>query len=70
MSRRKSKSDRELVADLTDRVKLFCDSMIFLDYEIQYKSLPLRIFYQNIGEKLTILKVMLKVLSNWSKNGI
>ena len=27
MSRRKSKSDRELVADLTDRVKLFCDSM-------------------------------------------
>jgi hypothetical protein len=46
------------------------DSMIFLDYEIQYKSLPFRIFYQNIGEKLTILKVMLKVLSNWSKNGI
>lgn len=24
---KKSKSDRELVADLTDRVKLFCDSM-------------------------------------------
>ena len=27
MSRRKAKSDRELIADLTDRVKLFCDSM-------------------------------------------
>ena len=27
MSRRKSKSDRELIADLTDRVKLFCDSI-------------------------------------------
>ena len=27
MSRRKSKSDRELIADLTDRVKLFCDSV-------------------------------------------
>lgn len=26
MSRRKSKSDRELIADLTDRTKLFCDS--------------------------------------------
>ena len=27
MSRRKNKSDRELVADLTDRVKLFCDGI-------------------------------------------
>lgn len=27
MSRRKNKSDRELIADLTDRVKLFCDSI-------------------------------------------
>ena len=26
MSRRKNKSDRELIADLTDRTKLFCDS--------------------------------------------
>ena len=26
MSRRKAKSDRELIADLTDRVKVFCDS--------------------------------------------
>ena len=26
MSRRKAKSDRELIADLTDRTKLFCDS--------------------------------------------
>ena len=26
MSRRKLKSDRELIADLTDRIKLFCDS--------------------------------------------
>ena len=27
MSRRKAKSDRELIADLTDRTKLFCESM-------------------------------------------
>ncbi len=27
MSRRKSKSDRELIADLTDRVRVFCDSV-------------------------------------------
>ena len=27
MSRRKNKSERELLADLTDRVKLFCDSI-------------------------------------------
>ena len=26
MSRRKNKSDRELIADLTDRTKLFCQS--------------------------------------------
>ena len=26
MSRRKAKTDRELLADLTDRTKLFCDS--------------------------------------------
>ena len=26
MSRRKNKSDRELIADLTDRTKLFCNS--------------------------------------------
>lgn len=27
MSRRKNKSDRELIADLTDRTELFCNSM-------------------------------------------
>lgn len=46
------------------------DNMIFTEQEIQYKNIPLRVYHQNIGDKLNILKIILKVLSNWSKNGI
>ena len=43
MSRRKAKSDRELIADLTDRTKLFCESMY--DPEVQgCNNCPLRLY--------------------------